>query len=252
MGKHKHEEHVNHERWLVSFADMMTLLFALFVVLYALSSVEMEKLKDLKKSVQFAFHIAGEGKTRDTGIFDQQQGGGEVTAAAPLVTAQDGGMREFLLETLPKEFEDVAGRSLDVNQTDDTVTFRAPLSTFFEPGKVGPIKPAVLGWFGKAVSGSLQFTSDITIGIEAPNVVIGEVQEQDRIVKVTSEDLCWRRLRVLRKAVLIQPEVREHLVGCHFRVQKPVLGGNPLRAAADWEERAQVIVAFSNRRAENR
>ena len=45
--KHKHEEHVNHERWVISFADMMTLLFALFVVLYAMGVQDLEKLKDL-------------------------------------------------------------------------------------------------------------------------------------------------------------------------------------------------------------
>ena len=33
--KHKHEEHQNHERWVISYADLVTLLFALFVVLYA-------------------------------------------------------------------------------------------------------------------------------------------------------------------------------------------------------------------------
>ena len=34
-GQHEeHEEHVNHERWLVSYADMLTLLFVLFVVLF--------------------------------------------------------------------------------------------------------------------------------------------------------------------------------------------------------------------------
>lgn len=39
--RHHHaEEHDNHERWLISFADYMTLLFALFVVLYALASTE--------------------------------------------------------------------------------------------------------------------------------------------------------------------------------------------------------------------
>ena len=35
MSKKKHPEHVNHERWLVSYADFITLLFAFFVVLFA-------------------------------------------------------------------------------------------------------------------------------------------------------------------------------------------------------------------------
>ena len=42
--KHEeHEEHENHERWLVSGFDMMTLLFVLFVVLYAMSSIDLAK-----------------------------------------------------------------------------------------------------------------------------------------------------------------------------------------------------------------
>ena len=35
MSRKKHPEHVNHERWLVSYADFITLLFAFFVVLFA-------------------------------------------------------------------------------------------------------------------------------------------------------------------------------------------------------------------------
>jgi len=42
-GKHEEEEHENHERWLVSGFDMMTLLFVLFVVLYAMSSIDAAK-----------------------------------------------------------------------------------------------------------------------------------------------------------------------------------------------------------------
>ena len=34
----QHEEHENHERWLVSYADFITLLFAFFVVMYSVSS----------------------------------------------------------------------------------------------------------------------------------------------------------------------------------------------------------------------
>ncbi len=53
--KHHHEEHDNHERWLVSGYDMMTLLFAVFVVLFAISSTNVSKVKELTKSLQEAF-----------------------------------------------------------------------------------------------------------------------------------------------------------------------------------------------------
>lgn len=54
--KHKHEEHVNHERWLVSYADFITLLFAFFVTLYSISRVDKEKLADVQKSFAYALH----------------------------------------------------------------------------------------------------------------------------------------------------------------------------------------------------
>jgi chemotaxis protein MotB len=53
--KHHHEEHENHERWLVSGYDMMTLLFAVFVVLFAISSTNVSKVKALQQSLQEAF-----------------------------------------------------------------------------------------------------------------------------------------------------------------------------------------------------
>lgn len=65
--KKKHEEHVNHERWLVSYADFITLLFAFFVILYALSEVDKNKLKKFAKSVQFAFAHVGSGGTMTQG-----------------------------------------------------------------------------------------------------------------------------------------------------------------------------------------
>lgn len=51
----REEEHDNHERWLVSYADFITLLFAFFVVMYALSTVNEGKYRILSDSMSSAF-----------------------------------------------------------------------------------------------------------------------------------------------------------------------------------------------------
>lgn len=56
MGRKKHhEEHVNHEAWAIPYGDLITLLLAFFVVMYAVSSVNEGKYRVLAESMQSAF-----------------------------------------------------------------------------------------------------------------------------------------------------------------------------------------------------
>jgi chemotaxis protein MotB len=55
MIRKKTPEHVNHERWLVSYADFITLLFAFFVVMFATAQSDKSKAKDVSSSVRDAF-----------------------------------------------------------------------------------------------------------------------------------------------------------------------------------------------------
>lgn len=49
------EPHPNHERWLVSYADFITLMFAFFVVMYASSQADKDKARQLSQAVDNAF-----------------------------------------------------------------------------------------------------------------------------------------------------------------------------------------------------
>jgi chemotaxis protein MotB len=59
LRKKRPEEHVNHERWLVSYADFITLLFAFFVVMFAVSQVDSQKLGRFVEAVNVAFEFRG-------------------------------------------------------------------------------------------------------------------------------------------------------------------------------------------------
>lgn len=59
MRKKKKEEHTNHERWLVSYADFITLLFAFFVVLYSSAQVDKRRVGQLAMAIQVAFQQMG-------------------------------------------------------------------------------------------------------------------------------------------------------------------------------------------------
>ena len=54
MPRPKHAEHENHERWLVSYADFITLLFAFFVVMFASSQTDKGKAKQVSEAVEKA------------------------------------------------------------------------------------------------------------------------------------------------------------------------------------------------------
>ena len=71
MSRKKHEEeHENHERWLVSYADFITLLFAFFVVLYSVSKVDNKKMAETAHAIKWALHFAGTGGVGELPIFD--------------------------------------------------------------------------------------------------------------------------------------------------------------------------------------
>jgi chemotaxis protein MotB len=95
----EHEEHENHERWLVSYADMMTLLFALFVVLFAISSLNKSKIEAFASSMTKNKAIGQPAITTPMPIEDPV----EPTPGNPVTRAQ--------LEKLKEELEKALARA---------------------------------------------------------------------------------------------------------------------------------------------
>lgn len=71
--RHKHEEHANHEAWAIPYGDLITLLLAFFVVMYAMSSVNEGKYRVLSDSLVTAFN--GAPRTLDPIQVGEQQSG---------------------------------------------------------------------------------------------------------------------------------------------------------------------------------
>jgi chemotaxis protein MotB len=85
---HEEEEHENHERWLVTYADMLTVLMALFLVMFAISVVDQTKAEKLAGSVREYF---GTGPTLMDGgdglLEDQKPGNAEEQLAIDIQAA---------------------------------------------------------------------------------------------------------------------------------------------------------------------
>ncbi len=83
--KRRHAEHANHERWLVSYADFITLLFAFFVVMFASSQTDKGKVGKLAVAIETAFKDLGlfnlpSSKFPPTQVGPMQEGQPSVTA----------------------------------------------------------------------------------------------------------------------------------------------------------------------------
>lgn len=108
--KNKHEQHENHERWLVSYADFITLLFAFFVVMYATSTNNVDKQKEFENSVRANLHLV------------QGSGGSNSGTGGSVSSAINEAMQELNqpIDTFPKngsakEIKDFLQRKLEKN-----------------------------------------------------------------------------------------------------------------------------------------
>ncbi len=102
--KHRHEEPENHERWLVSYADFITLLFAFFVVMYATSSNNEEKQKKFEDSVRKNLKLAYVGQGGESG---------PVTGAEAYVPELARPIEGFPKQGGAEEVQDYVGRKLN-------------------------------------------------------------------------------------------------------------------------------------------
>ena len=83
---HEEEEHENHERWLVSYADMVTLLMCLFIVLFAMSQIDKAKFAQLASGLSESFGApisALPGTTPEGSVLDGLPGAVDIASALP-------------------------------------------------------------------------------------------------------------------------------------------------------------------------
>lgn len=222
-----------HDFWVVPYADMVTLLFALFVVLYSIGEVRIKKLAELRRAFAFALGSDGSPIGREGEFHLDSSHPGDLIEGLELINAQSGPMREFLLDTLPKRFEMIAGRSLEIVVTDDTIAFTAPLSALWERGEVTPRDDVQL-WLFDVYESASGYASLSRIRIEAPDSIVGR---DDRGRSVRTEDLCTRRLTRIRALLRMVPQVESRDVVTEFRPSSPSTG--------DWEAEAKITFAFS-------
>lgn len=71
--KKKPEGHVNHERWMVSYADFVTLLFAVFVTLFAMSQTDKRKVEEVIASLRESFGYAKSSPMSKVNVLDSTE-----------------------------------------------------------------------------------------------------------------------------------------------------------------------------------
>src|SRR3954470_271899 len=150
--KQAHEEHENHERWLVSYADFITLLFAFFVVMYSISRVDNKRMAVVVQSIKFALHFKGTGGTPEMPLFEGPPvDGGECKNSRGAEERPKTKVREAV-ERLRKKMEKKLRHYLQnrpepqvvqIETERDRLTVRLSASHFFDPSQAA-IRPEMI------------------------------------------------------------------------------------------------------------
>jgi chemotaxis protein MotB len=167
------EEHENHERWLVSYADFITLLFAFFVVMYALSSINEGKYRILSDSISAAFrNIPGNA----SGAMPQINPNAPLPVTHPFLKPQPANLKtdparernRELLRNKAREIKEALAPLVEQGQVRVTegalgISVEINASVLFESGEARLQVPAIVAL---TTVGQIMATTDFPITVE--------------------------------------------------------------------------------------
>jgi chemotaxis protein MotB len=171
MPRPKHAEHENHERWLVSYADFITLLFAFFVVMFASSQTDKSKAKQISEAVEKALsegHTVGippaVAKVLGGTVDDKGQGNAQMRGPGGAQKSAKEEPQEVMelsvsLKTLSGELEqEIKAGKVEVSMTPRGIVVSLKQAAFF-PSGTDVVEPATLPTLEK-VAGALKAVSN--------------------------------------------------------------------------------------------
>jgi chemotaxis protein MotB len=145
LSRKKKHEHVNHERWLVSYADFITLLFAFFVVLFASGQSDKKKEKQLSASIKTAFNQMGifEAHSATPAMADAMGSAAAAAAPAPLALPMEAAMEQVSLRLNEAARPEIESGVIAIHASGGGLTISLQEAGFFDSG-VADIRPSAL------------------------------------------------------------------------------------------------------------
>ena len=128
-------DHENHDRWLISYADFITLLFAFFVVMYAISAVNENKYRVLASSLGDAFGKAPPGSEAQPSLPPLPPVPGQPSRTSPNVQEEQAHMTKMASTLLDVMAPLVKEGKVRVTQSRRGVSIEINANVLFEPGR---------------------------------------------------------------------------------------------------------------------
>lgn len=186
MSRRPHRAHVNHERWLVSYADFITLLFAFFVVLYAFAKADEAKQVEVSAAISAAFQSLGlfpgaalhptRHSKPDAGVNPKAPSMNIVVAeemVAPQSIQRD--LKRIQHELQQSLSGPIAARTVDIHMGSEGLVISLREAGFFNSGSADP-RPGTLNTLRQIAKSLSKTPYDVRIEGHTDNVPIHTTQ----------------------------------------------------------------------------
>lgn len=237
--RRQEEERENHERWLVSYADFITLLFAFFVVMYSVSRVDNRRLSQAANAIKWALHNSGTGGNAQLPIFDGPAANSPIEMGGSAMTPPQI-QPEAVRKRIEKRLESLVVQknlmgSVEVLVEGKMITVRLTAAHFFDPGQA-VLRPDVLPVLDAIADELVPLDRVLRVEGHTDDTPIQGVRFRDN----------WE-LSATRAATVVSYLERAHhappaaLVATGFGASRPILAGDGSPEAHARNRRVEIV-----------